>query len=103
MTTIDTIAGPATLARFPEATAQAASADLLVLTKTDLAPATPGLLAAARGAESDRARGRRCGDSMPPRLLFGGAPGRPAAAAARAPKRSMPTAFASLCLCLRRR
>src|SRR5258707_8179173 len=45
VTTIDTIAGPASLARFPEATAQAASADLLVLTKTDLAAATPDLLA----------------------------------------------------------
>ena len=45
VTTIDTIAGPASLARYPEATAQAASADLLVLTKTDLAPATPALLA----------------------------------------------------------
>ena len=44
VTTIDTIAVLATLARFPEATAQAASADLLVLTKTDLLPATPELL-----------------------------------------------------------
>jgi len=44
VTTIDTIAGPTTLKRFPEAAAQAASADLLVLTKTDLAPAAPELL-----------------------------------------------------------
>ena len=44
VTTIDTIAGPSTLERFPEATAQAASADLLVLTKTDLAPAAPDFL-----------------------------------------------------------
>lgn len=44
VTTIDSIAGLATLARFPEATAQAASADLLVLTKTDLVPATSELL-----------------------------------------------------------
>ena len=73
VTTIDTIAGAASLARFPEATAQAASADLLVLTKTDLAPATPELLAhlaainpiarAVDGAAIDAAT-----------ALFGGAP-----------------------------
>jgi G3E family GTPase len=36
-TTVDAIAGPATLDRYPEAVAQAAVADLLLLTKTDLA------------------------------------------------------------------
>jgi G3E family GTPase len=73
VTTIDTIAGPATLARFPEATAQAASADLLVLTKTDLVPASAELLehlaainpiaSAVDGAAIDAAT-----------ALFGGAP-----------------------------
>jgi len=37
VTTVDVIAGPATLDRYPEAAAQAAVADLLLLTKTDLA------------------------------------------------------------------
>src|SRR5262245_63348989 len=37
VTTIDAVLGAATLDRYPEATAQAAVADLLVLTKTDLA------------------------------------------------------------------
>jgi G3E family GTPase len=39
--TIDTVAGAATLDRFPEATAQAACADRLLLTKTDLAVPSP--------------------------------------------------------------
>ena len=43
--TIDAIAGATTLERFAEATAQAACADRLLLTKTDLAAASPGLLA----------------------------------------------------------
>ena len=42
--TIDAIAGAATLDRFPEATAQAACADRLLLTKTDLASPPPELL-----------------------------------------------------------
>ncbi len=37
VTTVDAVAGPATLDRYPEAVAQAAVADLLLLTKTDLA------------------------------------------------------------------
>jgi G3E family GTPase len=41
---IDTIAGTATLDRFPEATAQAACADHLLLTKTDLAAPSDALL-----------------------------------------------------------
>jgi len=39
--TIDTVAGAATLDRFPEATAQAACADRLLFTKTDLATPPP--------------------------------------------------------------
>ena len=42
--TIDAVAGAATLDRFPEATAQAACADRLLLTKTDLAMPPPVLL-----------------------------------------------------------
>ncbi len=44
VTTIDAIAGPDTLDRYPEAVAQAAVADLLLLTKTDLAPVPEGLV-----------------------------------------------------------
>jgi G3E family GTPase len=44
VTTIDVVAGPATLERYPESTAQAAIADLLLLTKTDLSPAPPNLV-----------------------------------------------------------
>jgi G3E family GTPase len=43
VTTIDSVAGMATLDRFQEATMQAACADRLVLTKTDLAPPPPSL------------------------------------------------------------
>ena len=44
VTTIDAVAGSATLACYPESTAQAAVADLLLLTKTDLQPAPIDLL-----------------------------------------------------------
>jgi G3E family GTPase len=42
--TIDAIVGAATLDRFPEATAQTACADRLLLTKTDLGTPSPALL-----------------------------------------------------------
>jgi len=45
VTAVDTIAGLSTLDRFPEATAQAAGADRLLLTKTDLMAPAPELLA----------------------------------------------------------
>ncbi|MBR0653688.1 CobW family GTP-binding protein [Plastoroseomonas arctica] len=45
VTAIDVVLGLATLARFPEAVAQAASADRLLLTKTDLAPLAEDLRA----------------------------------------------------------
>ena len=44
VTTVDAIAGPATFDRYPEAVAQAAVADLLLLTKTDLATVPEGLI-----------------------------------------------------------
>ena len=44
VTTVDAVLGAATLDRYAEATAQAAVADLLVLTKTDLAPVPEGLV-----------------------------------------------------------
>ena len=44
VTTVDTVAGAATLDRYPEAVAQAAVADLLLLTKTDLGAVPEGLV-----------------------------------------------------------
>lgn len=44
VTAIDCVSGASTLDRFPEATAQAACADRLLLTKTDLAPPSEILL-----------------------------------------------------------
>jgi G3E family GTPase len=73
VTTIDAVAAPATLDRYPEAVAQAAVADLLLLTKTDLAPLSDGFLQrlvalnpTASIADANDADGRD--------LLFGGSP-----------------------------
>lgn len=44
VTTVDAVAGAATLDRYPEAVAQAAVADLLLLTKTDLAAVPEALV-----------------------------------------------------------
>jgi G3E family GTPase len=44
VTVVDAVLGETTIARFGEATAQAACADLLVISKTDLQPASAGLL-----------------------------------------------------------
>src|SRR5262252_4288395 len=44
VTLIDTVSGAATLHRFAEAARQAALADMLVVTKTDLAPLGPDLM-----------------------------------------------------------
>jgi G3E family GTPase len=43
-TTIDAVVGAATLERYPEAVAQAAVADLLLITKTDLVPVSDSLV-----------------------------------------------------------
>ena len=73
VTTVETVNGPATLDRYPEAVAQAAVADLLLLTKTDIAAVPEGLVErlaslnpAAPIVESAGADARD--------LLFGGAP-----------------------------
>jgi G3E family GTPase len=44
VTVVDALLGETTIARFAEATAQAACADLLLISKTDLQPASPDLL-----------------------------------------------------------
>jgi len=73
VTTVDVIAGPATLDRYPEAVAQAAVADLLLLTKTDLVAVPDGLVQRLASlnltAPIVDAAGADAGD-----LLFGGSP-----------------------------
>ena len=73
VTTIDSVLGEGTLDRYPEATAQAAVADLLLLTKTDMAPAPDTLLQRLASlnpmAPIVDAAEAEAGD-----LLFGGSP-----------------------------
>ena len=71
VTAVDTIAGLSTLDRFPEATAQVAGADRLLLTKTDLAPPPPELLARLE-ALNPAARLVNAIDADPASVLFGG-------------------------------
>jgi G3E family GTPase len=72
-TTIDAALGERTLDRYPEAVAQAAVADLLLLTKTDMAPVPDNLLQRLASlnpmAPIVDARDAEASD-----LLFGGAP-----------------------------
>jgi G3E family GTPase len=71
VTAVDAIAGLSTLDRFPEATAQVASADRLLLTKTDLV-APPDALLARLEALNPTARLVDAHDAEPAKLLFGG-------------------------------
>src|SRR4051812_15920241 len=95
--TIDAVIGGATLDRFPEATAQAACADRLVLTKTDLATPSPQLLDRF-AALNPTARADDAATVAPASLLF-------AVCRARVrvrgwwQRRSTRTAFAPLCWC----
>ncbi|MFO1162975.1 MAG: GTP-binding protein [Reyranellaceae bacterium] len=73
VTTIDAVLGAATLDRYPEATAQAAVADLLVLTKTDIAPAPPNLVQQLASL-NPLAPIVDAGDADAAALLFGGSP-----------------------------
>ncbi|MBS0522779.1 MAG: GTP-binding protein [Proteobacteria bacterium] len=73
VTTVDAIAGPATLDRYPEAVAQAAVADLLLLTKTDLA-AVPDRLVQRLAALNPTAPIVDASDAEASDLLFGGSP-----------------------------
>ena len=88
VTTIDVVAGPATLEHYPEATAQAAIADLLLLTKTDLRAAPADLIERLSALNPDAGIvDAAAGDAV--NLLFGGAPvtlprPRPSAAAIHA-------------------
>jgi G3E family GTPase len=71
VTMVDSIAGLATLDQFPEATAQVAGADRLLVTKTDLAAPPPALLARL-AALNPVARGVAADDANPAAILFGG-------------------------------
>jgi G3E family GTPase len=73
VTTIDAVTGAATLARFAEAARQAAVADLLLVTKTDLAAPGTALLGRLAALNPGAARVLAPGD--PAEILFGdGAP-----------------------------
>jgi G3E family GTPase len=69
VTTIDAVTGVQTLARFAEAARQAAVADLLLITKTDLAPPSAALLGALGALNARAERALAPGD--PAQLLFG--------------------------------
>jgi G3E family GTPase len=69
--TIDAVVGAATLDRFAEATAQAACADRLLLTKTDLAVPPPALLARLE-ALNPAATIDDAANVDPAAILFGG-------------------------------
>jgi G3E family GTPase len=76
VTLVDTVAGAQNLDRFPEAARQAALADALVISKTDLTPCGPDLARRldALNPGAERIIGQTERD--PGRVLFGGA-GRP--------------------------
>jgi G3E family GTPase len=100
VTTIDAVAGVATLERHAEAAAQTAIADLLLITKTDLAPVSSNLVQQL-AALNPTAPLVDAGEVDPAVVLFGGAPKvlprpRPTAAAVHA------HGIASLSLWLRR-
>lgn len=71
VTAIDAVAGDATLARFPEAAAQAAGADRLLLTKTDLAVPSADFLARL-AALNPLAEPVDAARAEPVSVLFGG-------------------------------
>jgi G3E family GTPase len=71
VTAVDSIAGLSTIDRFPEAAAQVASADRLLLTKTDLAAPPPALLARL-DALNPTARLVEAAGADPAAVLFGG-------------------------------
>ena len=73
VTTVDAVLGAATLDRYPEATAQAAVADLLLLTKTDMTPIPADLVQrlASLNPLAPIVDGRTADGTA---LLFGGAP-----------------------------
>ena len=73
VTAIDVVAGAATLDRYPEAVAQAAVADLLLLTKTDMVP-IPDSLVQRLASLNPLAPIADARDADAGTLLFGGSP-----------------------------
>ena len=73
VTVVDAENGAATLARFAEATRQAAMADALVISKTDLAPISAQLEAALAGLNPGAERIIGQAANNPENVLFGGA------------------------------
>jgi G3E family GTPase len=71
--TVDTVAGAATLERYAEAARQVAIADLLVLTKTDLAPCDAALAARLAALNLDAGRRLAVETADVGDLLFGAA------------------------------
>jgi G3E family GTPase len=80
--TIDAVSGAATLARYVEAARQVATADHLVLTKTDLAPGDAGLRAMLTALNPAAARRLAAAPEDVGALLFGPPAPRPALPAA---------------------
>jgi G3E family GTPase len=73
VTTVDAVIGADTLDRYPEATAQAAVADLLLITKTDLAPVADELVERLTSLNTT-APIVDAGDADASAVLFGGSP-----------------------------
>jgi G3E family GTPase len=81
VTTVDAVTGAATLDRFAEAARQVAVADLLLVTKTDLAEPGADLLARLDALNADAPRAHAPSTDDPGDILFGsGAPPRHAGA-----------------------
>src|SRR5579863_1651504 len=93
VTVVDAGTGAATLTRFAEAARQAAMADTLVISKTDLAPATPELEGALSALNPGAARvlGQEIGD--PGLVLFSPHPDHPppAGEGARLARKQLPS------------
>ena len=73
VTTVDAVIGSETLDRYPEAAAQSAVADLLLITKTDLSPA-PDELVQRLASLNTTAPIVDAGDADANAMLFGGSP-----------------------------
>ena len=73
VTTVDAVIGSETLDRYPEAAAQSAVADLLLITKTDLSPA-PDELIRRLASLNATAPIVDAGDADANAILFGGSP-----------------------------
>ena len=99
VTVVDAVTGAATLERFAEAARQAAVADALVISKTDLAPFGDAL--ASRLAALNPGAARFGGDADPAAVLFGPRPTRAAGVGGWAPEPAHSHGIAAFTLVLR--